>query len=87
MPYTIHIETNQKSLYDLMIDLILVCSATFSNISAIQWRPVLVVEESRVPRENHRPLAATDTLYHLRLRVECIFSVIYKAGWERTPYW
>jgi hypothetical protein len=58
MTYTIHIETNQKSLCDLMIDLILVCSATFSNISAISWRPVLVVEEVGVPGENHRPWAS-----------------------------
>ena len=29
--------------------------ATFSNISAISWRPVLVVEEAGVPGENHRP--------------------------------
>jgi hypothetical protein len=28
---------------------------TFSNISAISWRPVLVVEEAGVPGENHRP--------------------------------
>jgi hypothetical protein len=31
---------------------------TFSNISAISWRPVLVVEEARVPGENHRPWAS-----------------------------
>jgi hypothetical protein len=43
-------------------------NATFSNISAISWRPVLVVEEAGVPGENHRP---TGKLYHLRLRVEC----------------
>jgi hypothetical protein len=30
-------------------------NATFSNISAISWRPVLVVEETEVPGENHRP--------------------------------
>jgi hypothetical protein len=30
-------------------------NATFSNISAISWRPVLVVEEAGVPGENHRP--------------------------------
>ena len=40
-------------------------NATFSNISAISWRPVLVVEEARVPGENHRPWAS-----NLRLRVE-----------------
>ena len=37
----------------------LVFNATFSNISAILWRPVLVVEE------------ATGKLDHLRLQVEC----------------
>jgi hypothetical protein len=36
----------------------LVLSATFSNISAISWRPVLVVEEAGVPGENHRPWAS-----------------------------
>jgi hypothetical protein len=30
-------------------------NATFSNISAISWRTVLVVEEAGVPGENHRP--------------------------------
>ena len=30
-------------------------NATFNNISAISWRPVLVVEEAGVPRENHQP--------------------------------
>jgi hypothetical protein len=42
-----------------MVDLILflVFNATFSNISAISWRLVLVVEEAGVPGENHRPWA------------------------------
>jgi hypothetical protein len=31
--------------------------ATFSNISAISLRPVLVVEEARVPGENYRTWA------------------------------
>ena len=31
----------------------LVFIAPFSNISVISWRPVLVVEEARVPGENH----------------------------------
>jgi hypothetical protein len=50
--------------------LFLVFNATFSNISAISWRPVLVVEEAGVPRENHDHGKATGKLYHLRLRVE-----------------
>ena len=36
----------------------LVFNATFSNISGISWRPVLVVEEAGVPGENHRPWAS-----------------------------
>ena len=46
-------------------------NATFNNISAISWRPVLVVKEAGVPGENHRPWQATGKRYHLRLRVEC----------------
>jgi hypothetical protein len=30
--------------------------ATFNNISAISWQLVLLVEETGVPRENHRPV-------------------------------
>jgi hypothetical protein len=33
-------------------------NATFSNISAISWWPVLVVEEAGVSGENHRPWAS-----------------------------
>jgi hypothetical protein len=31
----------------------MVFNATFNNISVISWRSVLLVEETRVPRENH----------------------------------
>jgi hypothetical protein len=48
-----------------------VFNATFSNISAISWRPVLVVEEAGVPGENHDHGQATGKIYHLRLEVEC----------------
>jgi hypothetical protein len=37
---------------------IVVFNATFNDISAISWRPVLVVEEAEVPGENHRPWAS-----------------------------
>jgi hypothetical protein len=36
----------------------IVLNATFSNISAIAWRPVLVMEEVGVPGEYHRPWAS-----------------------------
>jgi hypothetical protein len=32
----------------------MVFNATFNNISVISWRSVLLVEETRVPGENHR---------------------------------
>jgi hypothetical protein len=36
----------------------MVFNATFNNISVISWRSVLLVEETRVPRENHQPVAS-----------------------------
>jgi hypothetical protein len=36
----------------------MVLNTTINNISVISWQSVLLVEESRVPRENHRPVAS-----------------------------
>jgi hypothetical protein len=36
----------------------MVFNATFNNISIISWRSVLLVEETGVPGENHRPAAS-----------------------------
>ena len=33
-------------------------NATFNNISVISWRPVLLVEETGLPGENHRPVVS-----------------------------
>ena len=44
---------------------VLVFNATFNNISVILWRSVLLVEETGVPGENHRPVAShLQTLSH-----------------------
>jgi hypothetical protein len=37
---------------------VMVFNATFNNISVIQWRLVLLVEETGAPGENHRPAAS-----------------------------
>ena len=37
---------------------LMVFNATFNNISAISWRTVLLVEETEILRENHRPVAS-----------------------------
>ena len=36
---------------------VMVFNTTFNNISVISWWSVFLVEETRVPRENHRPVA------------------------------
>jgi hypothetical protein len=41
-------------------------NATLSNISAVLWRPVLVVEEAGVSGENNRHGQATGKLYRNR---------------------
>jgi hypothetical protein len=57
----------------------MVFNATFSNISAISWRSVLLVEESGVPGENHRP-----TTSHWQIYLECIASINIKLNWDTT---
>jgi hypothetical protein len=37
---------------------VMVLNTTFNNISVISWRWVLLVEETGVPGENHRPVAS-----------------------------
>ena len=44
---------------------LMVIHATFKNISVISWLSVLLVEETGVPKENHRPVASHwQTLSH-----------------------
>jgi len=46
-----------------------VINATFSNISVISWRPVLVMEKAG---ENHRPRAS-----NWLIRVHLFFYILY----------
>jgi hypothetical protein len=50
----------------LLCDLICI-QKTFNNISVISWQPVLLVEETGVPRENHKLSQVTDKLYRIKL--------------------
>ena len=43
---------------DLIWFIVVNITFCFSNISAISWGPVLVVEEAGVPGENHRSWAS-----------------------------
>ena len=42
----------------LNIDRVIVFNATFNHISVISWSSVLLVDETGVPGENHRPVGS-----------------------------
>jgi hypothetical protein len=42
----------------MILDWFIVFNATFSNKTVISWLSVLLVEETGVPGENHRPVAS-----------------------------
>jgi hypothetical protein len=57
--------------------MVMVFNATFNNISIIPWQSVLLVEETEVPEENHRPAARhrqtlTQMLYRVHLAMNGI---------------
>ena len=43
---------------DNILNRVMVFNATFNNISVISWQSVLLMEETGVPGENHRPAAS-----------------------------
>ena len=52
----------------------MVLKGTFNNISVISWRSVLLVEETRVPRENLLQVTGLYNSYQLPLSKETIFT-------------
>jgi hypothetical protein len=58
--YNLWFDQNEARTHDLLQSIYFYSwcfNATFNNISAISWRPVLVVEEAAVLGENNRPWA------------------------------
>ena len=51
------VKNNNKGYVQVPIFYGLVWFMLFNNISAILWRSVLLLEETRVPGEKHRPAA------------------------------
>jgi hypothetical protein len=56
--YPVHLVISRNQTHIFKGDRVRVFNATFNNISVISWRSDLLVEETRVPRENHRPVAS-----------------------------
>jgi hypothetical protein len=54
----------------------MVFNATFNNISVISWREVLLVEETGVPGENHRPVAI-ESVGFVHVSIICNQSLLY----------
>jgi hypothetical protein len=48
----IEVRNNRKSIC------LMVFYATFNNISVIVWQSVLLLKETTIPGENHRPVAS-----------------------------
>ena len=64
IPPNHHLSKYMPPSYILMVLVrfgFMVFEVTFNNISVISWWSVLLVEETRVPGENHRPAAKSLT--------------------------
>jgi hypothetical protein len=48
----------EETFFPLQKGEIMVFNATFNNISVISWRPALLVEETGVLGEKHRPVTS-----------------------------
>jgi hypothetical protein len=55
----------------------MVFNATFNNISVISWWSLLLVEETRVPGENHRPATS-----HWQTLSHNVVSSTYRHEWD-----
>ena len=60
-----NIKLNTHKLYILRLGLW--CLTPLSSISLILWRSVLLLEETGVPRENHRLVECRRQTYHIML--------------------
>jgi len=70
------VNTKRTVRFCFICEWVMVCNATFNNISVISWRSVLLVEETGVPGENHRPVASHWQTLSQRTSIR---------SWQRQP--
>ena len=58
---------NLTLILKLQVSMAMVFNTIFNNISVISWCLVLLVDETRGPRENTELSKVTDKLYHIML--------------------
>ena len=75
----------------MIMVMVMVFNATFNNVSDISWRSVLLVEETGVPGENHRPalnmeqnhsFSFTLCIYHYTI----LFNLLYLIPEKTSGY-
>ena len=66
-------------MLSLIVIRLMMVNATFNNISVISWRSVLLVEETGVPGENHRPVAS-----HWQTLSHNVVSSTPRLSWIQT---
>jgi hypothetical protein len=66
-------------MLSLTVIRLMMVNATFNNISVISWRSVLLVEETGVPGENHRPVAS-----HWQTLSHNVVSSTPRLSWIQT---
>ena len=68
-----------NTLHCIRVGWFLVFNATFNNISVISWWSVLMMEETRVLGENHRPVASHWQTVHC-FKYTCIGWTLQGSG-------
>ena len=79
---------NKSTTLLVLVWFMVLLNAIFNNISVISWRSALLVKESGVPGENHRPVEVIDKLYHIMLyRAQLAINAVRTYDFRDQRHW